>query len=287
MNIRTPVPRGSSVVSGDNSLVESMRRAAARNELFSLPVRRRNHGEWIEALSLFQWDDRRLEDLVVANGRDRWGTDNRHLAGSSFIVAYLTRLTFPLISQYVLEKRVPNISLSNLAFHWDGQRIDSTALNEPSFAALPNDPASGHPDALVVPDEAALYAQLKEWLFDANFNLVIPSLRRAALASLKVSWNAVASSCAQVFHWLYYLDEEPETVVMAAEAFFRDPSSPAYRQVTMEVIEHQGNRGYFARRAGCCLWWRGGGSKNYCSGCILLSREQQDAQFREMLDERR
>ena len=224
----------------EHPLIESMSHAGALSALFNLPVRNGQQGGWFEATSLFE-DDQRLRHLVMAHGRDRWGTENRHLAGSSFIVAYLTRLTYPLISQFVLEHRVLNVAISNLAFHWDGQRIDGTALSRPSFAALPNDPASGHPDALVVPDEAALYALLKEWLFESNFEIVIPSLRRAAQASLKVSWNAVASSWAQVFHRLYYLAEEPETVVRIAEAFFGDLSSPAYRQVTMEVIEHRGN----------------------------------------------
>ena len=273
--------------SGNHPLVTSIGRAAALDDFFAFPLRYSDQDRWIEAESLFQRDDQRLRDLVIAYGRDRWGTENRHLAGSGFIVAYLTRLTYPLISQYVLERRVPDVSLGNLAFHANGQRIDGTALSRPWYAALPDDPASGHQDALVVPDEAALYARLKEWLFDSNLELAIPSLRRAARASLKVSWNAVASSCAQVFHRLYYLVEEPELVVRDAEAFFGDPSSPAYRQVTMQVIEHRGKRGYFARRAGCCLWWRGEGTKVYCSGCILLSREEQDAQFREMLAGRR
>ena len=268
---------------GDHPLVESMGRAAALNDFFALPLRYPDPGRWIEAESLFQDDDQRLRDMVVGYGQARWGTDNPHLAGSGFIVAYLTRLTYPLISQYVLERRVPDVSLSNLAFHTNGRRIDGTALVRPYFAALPNDPASGHPDTQVVPDEAALYARLKQALFDANLELVIPSLRRASRASLRVSWNAVASSCAQVYHWLYALVEEREVVVENAQRFFGDPSSPAYREVTMEVFEHQGKRGFFARRAGCCLWWRGEETREYCSGCILLSRTQQDEQFREML----
>ena len=99
----------------------------------------------------------------------------------------------------------------------------------------------------------------------------------------KVSWNAVASSCAQVFHRLYHVIENPEIVVRTAEAFFRDPSSPVYRQVTMEVIEHRGKLGFFSRRVGCCLWWRVEKTGGYCAGCILLSREEQDARFREIL----
>ena len=140
-------------------------------------------------------------------------------------------------------------------------------------------------NARIVQDEAALYGRLKEWLFNSNFELVIPSLHWAARASLKVSWNAVASSCAQVFHRLYGLAKEPDVVLRRAEAFFGDPSSPVYRQVSMELIEHQGGQGYFARRAGCCLWWRA--AQDYCSGCVLLSREEQDARFRELLEVRR
>lgn len=275
------------VVNGRHPLAESIGRAAALNEFFSLPVRYPDPGRWIEAVSLFQDDGQRLGDMVVAYGQERWGTDNAHLAGSGFIVAYLTRVAYPLNSQFVLERRVPDVSLSNLAFHWDGQRIDGTALNRPSFAALPNDPASGHPDAQVVLDEAALYARLKEWLFESNFQLVIPSLHRAARASLKVSLNAVASHCAGVFCRLYDLAEEPELVVRDAEAFFGDPSSPVYGQVTLEAVEHRGKRVYFARRAGCCLLWRAERSNGYCSDCILLTHEQQDQRIREALESRR
>ena len=268
----------------DHPLIESIGRAAALNRLFAMPVQSSGQSGWIKAESLFQGDDEGLRGLVIDYGRSRWGTDNRHVAGSGFIVAYLTRLTYPLISQYVLADRVPDVSLSNLTFHSAGHGIDGTALNRPHFAALPGDPASGHPDAQVVPDEAALYAQLKEWLFDSNFEVVIPSLRRSARSSLKVSWNAVASSCSQAFSRLYKLVGEPKIVVRKAEQFFGDPSSPAYRQVTMDIIEHRGKRGYFARRAGCCLWWRVESSRDYCSGCILLSREEQDARFRDMLE---
>ena len=63
-------------------------------------------------------DDDRLRDLVIGYGRDRWGTDNCHVAGSAFLIAYLTRLIWPVAAQYVLERRVPDVRLANLAFHW-------------------------------------------------------------------------------------------------------------------------------------------------------------------------
>lgn len=141
--------------------------------------------------------------IRVGYGQDFQGTENRHLATSGFILADPTRITFPLISQYVLERRVIAVSLNNLEFHADGQRSTGTASVNPRFAARPDDPAAGHPDADIVRDDAALYAPIKEQLFDVNFDVDIPSPQREAGASVRVSWNAVASSCAHVFYWLY------------------------------------------------------------------------------------
>jgi ferric iron reductase protein FhuF len=269
---------------GGHPLVDSLRRVGELGAEYDLPTRDPGQEGWIKAQSLFQDDDQRLRNFVSAYGRDFVDTDNRHLAASAFTIAYLTRLTYPLISQYVLERRVIDISLSNLEFHTDGQRFNGTALASPRFAALPDDPAAGHPDAEIVPDDAALYARLKKQLFDYNFDIVIPSLRRAAQASIKVSWNAVAASCAQVFYWLYELTEDTESIVRHAEAFFGDPSSPVYDEVRMELVAHQGKNGYFARRAGCCLFWRIRDEDVYCSGCILLSDEEQTIRFKQLLE---
>ena len=264
-----------------------MRRAGALSELFNLAVRDWDQPGWIDATSLFQGDDQRLRDLVIVHGRDRWGTDNRHVAGSAFLIAYLTRVTWPVVSQYVLERRVPKVTLDNLALRRNGEQIVGTALNRFSFAALPDDPASSHPDTEVVADAVGLYARLKEWLFDSNLVPVIEALHRAARASVIVSQNDMAASCAQAFNRLYTSVNDSDMVVRDANTFFGDPSSPVYRQVTMEVFAHQGKLGLFSRRAGCCLWWRSERSDDYCSNCILLSQEQQDERFRQILERRR
>jgi len=274
------------VVNGEHPLAESIRRAGDLSGLFNIPVRDADQNGWVGAGHLFQGNDQRLGDLVMALGLARWGSENLHVAGSAFIIAYLTKVTWPLISQYVLERRLPDVRLSNLEFHWNGEIIDDTAMSSPSFAVLPGDPASNHPDAVVVADEAELYVRLKEWLFDGNLDIVIPSLRRASRASLKVSWNAVAASCSQAFKKLYDVSDNPKIVLEAADAFFGDSSSPVYGQVSMEIFSHQGKQGFFSRRAGCCLWWRTDQANDYCSNCVLLTREQQDTRFRKTLERR-
>ena len=82
---------------------------------------------------------------------------------------------------------------------------------------------------------------------------------------IKVSWNAVASSCAQVFHRLYEVTTEPEFVVRHGLAFFNDPSSPVYRR-RWTCSPTRESEVSSPGAAGCCLWWRGEGSRNYCSG---------------------
>ena len=273
-------------------LVESMARLGRISPYLQMPIRDPAEGSWIGADELFLTDDARLRDLVMAHGESYWGSTNRHVAGSAFIIAYLTRLIWPVIGQYVLEGRVPDVSLGNLAFHRSagsfGSHIDATALTHPHFALLPGDPGATNSDAVVVKDEAALYLSLKQWLFDDNLTKVIEALNRAAQASIKISQNAVAAACAQAFHRLYPVVENPDAMVQKASVLFNDQTSPVYRQVTMEVFKHQDKCGFFARRRGCCLAWRtdrvNGRANGYCSNCILVPKEAQDRLFRRIDD---
>ena len=264
-------------------LVASMEKARELGAFFFLPQRQSGDAAWTGARELFEGDDRRLADLVMAYGQRAWESDNRHVAGSAFLVAYLSRVVFPLVGQYVLERRVPDVSLDNLSFHWSGPAIDATGLNRLNFAVLPGDPAASHGDSVVVADEDALYDYLKERLYAENLDIVIASLRRAAGASLKVSLNAVAAAFSQALNRLYATAGKPAEVARLAELFLSDPDSPIQGQLTMEEFRHQDRTGLFSRRRGCCLWWRSPRSNDYCSNCILLPREQQDRRFREML----
>ena len=267
----------------EHPLIHSLREAGELDPYFEMPVSDPNDTGWSPAATLFQADDASLRKLVMSYGYARWGATNNHVAASAFILGYLTRLVYPTVSQYVLKRRLPRVTLENVVFHRTDGRIDATGLKRPQFAVLPDDPAADHPDAEVLPSEADLYRRLKEWAFNSNVEIVIAALCRSVPASAKVSQNAVAASCAQVLHRLYEHVADKNVVLRAAETFFGDPSSLIYRQVSMEVIEHEGRSGFFARRAGCCLVWRTREGNGYCSNCILQSREEQTRQFTEML----
>ena len=272
------------MATAENPLVRSLREAGELDPYFDMPVADVNDTGWSPASALFQAGDASLRALVMSYGYARWGTTNNHVAASAFIIAYLTRFIFPMVAQYVLRRRVPRVTLENLAFHHTAGRIDATGLRQPQFAVLPDDPAAGHPDAEVLHSETDLYRQVKDWAFRSNAEIVIAALRRSVPASVKVSHNAVAATCSQALHRLYNYVEDKSQVLRAAETIFGDSSSLIYRQVSMEVIEHEGKSGFFARRAGCCLVWRTREDNGYCSNCILKPREEQTRQFKEMLE---
>ena len=265
-------------------LVRSLREAGELDPYLEMPVSNLDETGWSPAIALFQVEDASLREMVMSYGYARWRTSNNHVAASAFIIAYLTRFIYPMVGQYVLRRRVPRVSLENLAFHRTNGRIDATGLRQPQFAVLPNDPAADHPDAEVMYSETDLYRQLKDWAFNSNLEIVIATLRRSVPASVKVSRNAVAAACAQALHRLYNHVEDKSLVLGAAETLFGDPSSLIYGQVSMEVIEHEGKSGFFARRAGCCLVWRTREGSGYCSNCILQPREEQTRRFKEMLE---
>ena len=264
-------------------LTQSLIEAGSLDPYLNLPVCDPNQAGWCAATDLLTGDYARLKELVTSYGYASWGTDNNHVAGSAFIIAYLTRVIYPVIGQYVLHRRVPRATLENLAFHRQGESIDATGLRQPQFATLPDDPAASHPDSEVLKNEQHLYQKLKEWVFTANLDIVVKTLVRSASASPKVSQNAVAAACAQAFHRLFYLLEDKDSVIRDADTFFQDSSSPIYGHISMEIIEHQGKAGFFGRRAGCCLIWRTSAGDGYCANCILQPKEEQSQRFREMI----
>lgn len=273
--------------SSTHPLIAGLRRAGSISPYFDLPVRDPHQEGWISGEDLFLSNDRRLRNLVRTYGQAFWGTANPHVAGSAFIIAYLTRLVWPVIGQWVREGQVPDVTLGNIVFHRAGDGIDATAMARPNFATVAGNSHAGHPDGIIIADADALYSQLKQWLLVANLELVIAALHRAAGASVKISWNAAAYACAQAFHHLFPVAESPETLNTHAGKIFADSSSPLHGQLTMEVVTHQGRSGLFARRRGCCLAWRTDRANGYCANCILTPREEQDQDFRAMIESRR
>ena len=269
-------------------LVQGMYRMKEISPYFQLSVNWTEGEGWISAYDLFHNDDDRLINMVRNYGIEHWNSSNPHVAGSAFLIAYLTRLVWPVIGQYVLERRVPDVSLKNLVFHINNESetsyIDGTAMVHPHFAALKDDIDIHHEHAIRIIDYGSLLTVLKGWLFDENLSQVIDSLNKVCRASIHISKNAVASACGQAFRHLYPVVDDPDNLVQIANELFGDESTIIFGQVTMEVINMETRSGLFARRLGCCLAWRTDRLNGYCSNCILVPKHEQDRLF-ELIDD--
>ena len=76
---------------------------------------------------------------------------------------YLTVPAYVGTLLFHYERRVPSLRPADLAFRMAYPRPhpEAIAVLSPGFACLPDDPAAGTPDAVVVPDEAALAGLLR------------------------------------------------------------------------------------------------------------------------------
>ncbi len=131
-------------------LAQSFHEAGKLDAYFNMQVCDPSQSGWGKATDLFAGERTNLKELVMNYWYERWGTTNNHVAASAFIIAYLTRFVYLAIGQYVLHRRVPKVTLENLAFHRSDGRIDATGLRQPLFAVLPDDPFANHPDAEVL-----------------------------------------------------------------------------------------------------------------------------------------
>ena len=102
--------------SSPHPLVDGLRRAGSISPYFNLPIRDPQQEDWISGEDLFLGNDQRLRNLVRTYGQAFWGSSNSHVAGSAFIIAYLTRLVWPVIGQWVREGQVPDVTLGNIVF---------------------------------------------------------------------------------------------------------------------------------------------------------------------------
>src|SRR3954471_16433807 len=101
-------------------------------------------------------DARMLDDALAALGREV-GSPRRDVQASLLLETYAWRLVLPLAGALLAESRIPTPGLDGTAVRLTGKGLPSSVrLLHGRFAALPGDPATGHPDADVVRNSRAL-----------------------------------------------------------------------------------------------------------------------------------
>ncbi|MEV0847420.1 (2Fe-2S)-binding protein [Streptomyces sp. NPDC049954] len=153
---------------------------------------------------------------------------------------------------WFLVRRVPRVTVDQVSFHRARGRM---VLRPTSFACLPDDPAAGHPLAIVVPDEEALRAEVRAAVAAhllPLFESFGPRMRRRGRALWGTATDEIVESLWYVGH---LLGEEPRAMA-ELEALLPGSTKPyvgdtGFRELTGPNGEPLQTRD----RASCCMFY--------------------------------
>ncbi|CRK61148.1 iron-sulfur protein [Alloactinosynnema sp. L-07] len=173
------------------------------------------------------------------------------------------------------ERRVPSIRPSDLAFHRDAEKTDpdTIALLSPYFVCLPDDPAAGTPQAVVVADEQALAAVLRG-RFRTHAAQFIARFGPQVRFGNHTLW-AAATDALEGALWLAgrTSGDEGAGVLDAALALGEGRAPFTSASNLRPAPKSDGPTQWTRRRESCCFHYlldSGGGE---CSTCPRLSRK--------------
>ncbi|OKJ08214.1 (2Fe-2S)-binding protein [Kitasatospora sp. CB01950] len=183
-------------------------------------------------------------------GLELYGAPSRPDVTAGFSLhryAWPVALAFTL--PWFLERRVPALPVDRISIN---RTTGELTARPTAFHCLPDDPAAGRPDALVVPDRPALDAALRTALAD-HLAPVLDAFRPRVRRGPRTLWALVTDD---VVDGLWYLstllDEEPRAVAELTALLPGDASSAPF--VGTPGFRREG--GHRTRtRVSCCLFY--------------------------------
>lgn len=269
-------------------LAHTFARAGAMSPYLKAEVGAPQGPGWIAAMEDFTPGALWMEQLI-AHTQARFRTTAPVITASAILQGYQWPPISAAIACYLLDRRVPALSLENSRVHYTADfAADALALLDGRFAALPDDPAADHPDAAVVADLDALRVALRRAI-ETHLDGVIDRLDVCCGCATRGLWLTAADACAGALVWLMQ-ECDPRTdmarIEAEVEALIRVPGSPLYsRQIGLIRVTYQDCEEIFPDRATCCHWYRTEGG-DYCSTCPKRTVEDRTRQLMNYLAEK-
>lgn len=218
---------------------------------------------WILAADLFIAPDL-LGKFLVRVGRG-YGTDDRPVMGTMLLRSYLWRVLAPAVAAFVSERRLPDLRADNVALRCDERGVVDLAFAGPCLAALPDDPAAGCPDTVVVPSEDALLARMRDVLAAAHLVALISALRDLRVRrGTRTLWLVAVDVISEVFLLVgRELGSEPESRAFAERLL--DGPLPFSGPTNYFIPKHSEASEMTRTRNVCCLYYKLGNGA--CATC--------------------
>lgn len=242
--------------------------------------------DWLTPVELFAPPATHLTALIQATQK-RLHTSAANKIGGALIQAYQWPLIATAVAAFLVDRRVPALDPQQVRLHLplveQGETEDvgpppRVAYHSGRFAALPDDPAAEHPDALIVPNRDALRDYLRNEL-EAHFGWVIERLSAAVGCNQRSLWLYVTDRVAGTLSWL--MQEQDKQSCLAcinreADGLIRMVDSPLFnKKVGYFELTYQGQRQVYLDRATCCFWYKTDGG-DYCATCPHRTKEERN-----------
>ncbi|WP_328718643.1 (2Fe-2S)-binding protein [Streptomyces sp. NBC_00247] len=192
--------------------------------------------EWDEAQILRDYQQRARPDVVASFGLHRYAWPACLL------------VTLP----WFLHRRVVRVPVEDVAFQ---RALGHFAVRVPEFACLPDDPAASHPDARVVPDEAALRAEVLASVA-AHMGPVLEGFGPRMRRGKRALWGMATDEIVEGLWYVAHLLGEETRAMTELERLLPGATKPyvgaaGFRELTGPSGESLPTRD----RASCCLFY--------------------------------
>jgi hypothetical protein len=233
----------------------TLQRVAARSDRWHARLGVPDEPGWLTPAAVLD----RLDELI---GRvaAAYRTDDAAVAGTFFLNGYARAAIGVALVTLATERRVPDVAPGNVALFFPPSGIArEIALVTPSFAALPDDPADGHPGAIVVPDVEALRGWLRDRFVGGHIGALVEPLRARTRRGPRAIWATASDMCSGALAILAQESGSSEALDAEVRAFLSN-CAPLVEATPLSA-------GW--RRRTCCLAYRLPGY-GLCSSCPCL-----------------
>ena len=262
-------------------LAESAERLA---EAFGQPVHCGAPGPgWTRCSSVDAAFVTRWEQAVAAQHVHRFGRSHPTTA-AGYVLGWYAGIPAGLGGAlFRLARRVPRLDRASVAFRLCAEAYaDAFALTDTRFWCLPSDRAADHPDATVVPDEAALATVLRAQVRDHadEFLAHYPSRGRLPRRALLGAFTDGVDTGL----WLGG-DTAPERLLPEAAIALPGGPSPLPATTLAVLVDGRGRRHVDRRTLSCCYYFRVAPEEGPCGTCPRIPHDERVRRFTELPDE--
>lgn len=265
----------------EHPLQQTLEQAGQVNSYLQRQVGEPTEPGWLAVETLFAPNSEQFAHLIALAQKElRTGTAT--MVGTTLLQRYQWSLISTALICYRFARRVPDLQMANLRLHWsDAGRIDRIAFANHRFAALPDDPAVDHPDAVPVADGDELRNYLRHGL-ELHLGHVIEQLHQRVGSSRRGLWLVAADSCADELVW--FMQQQNPAIALAqveaeVRALLQHPGSALFhKKLEIFPLTYQAKTQIHYGRTTCCYWYKYEGG-DYCTVCPHRTKEERNTRL--------